>query len=191
MHCLTKTPFGPQQPGCTMNPRGRREYCMPAQLNINGDHLPVAVIGAGPAGLEAAVTLTKRGFDVTVFEKSDRIGGAVNLADAPIGKYKLGWLIDYYERMIRKLGIRVQLNTECTPQMLRAMDPYAVFVATGSDEFIPPIDGLSGENVLSVREYIRSKPAVSGKRVVVLGAGQTGLEARACSRRTTPSPSWT
>ena len=84
---------------------------------------------------------------------------------------------DYYERMIRKLGIRVQLNTECTPQMLRAMDPYAVFVATGSDEFIPPIDGLSGENVLSVREYIRSKPAVSGKRVVVLGAGQTGLEA--------------
>ena len=44
--------------------------------------LPVAVIGAGPAGLEAAVTLTKRGFDVTVFEKSDRIGGAVNLADA-------------------------------------------------------------------------------------------------------------
>ena len=177
MHCLTKTPFGPQQPGCTMNPRGRREYCMPAQLNINGDHLPVAVIGAGPAGLEAAVTLTKRGFDVTVFEKSDRIGGAVNLADAPIGKYKLGWLIDYYERMIRKLGIRVQLNTECTPQMLRAMDPYAVFVATGSDEFIPPIDGLSGENVLSVREYIRSKPAVSGKRVVVLGAGQTGLEA--------------
>lgn len=177
MHCLTKTPFGPQQPGCTMNPRGRREYCMPAQLNINGDHLPVAVIGAGPAGLEAAVTLTKRGFDVTVFEKSDRIGGAVNLADAPIGKYKLGWLIDYYERMIRKLGIRVQLNTECTPQMLRAMDPYAVFVATGSDEFIPPIDGLSGENVLSVREYIRSKPAVSGKQVVVLGAGQTGLEA--------------
>lgn len=123
------------------------------------------------------MTLTKRGFDVTVFEKSDRIGGAVNLADAPIGKYKLGWLIDYYERMIRKLGIRVQLNTECTPQMLRAMDPYAVFVATGSDEFIPPIDGLSGENVLSVREYIRSKPAVSGKRVVVLGAGQTGLEA--------------
>lgn len=177
MHCLTKTPFGPQQPGCTMNPRGRREYCMPAQLNINGDQLPVAVIGAGPAGLEAAVTLTKRGFDVTVFEKSDRIGGAVNLADAPIGKYKLGWLIDYYERMIRKLGIRVQLNTECTSQMLRAMDPYAVFVATGSDEFIPPIDGLSGENVLSVREYIRSKPAVSGKRVVALGAGQTGLEA--------------
>ena len=99
------------------------------------------------------------------------------LADAPIGKYKLGWLIDYYERMIRKLGIRVQLNTECTSQMLRAMDPYAVFVATGSDEFIPPIDGLSGENVLSVREYIRSKPAVSGKQVVVLGAGQTGLEA--------------
>ena len=96
--------------------------------------------------------------------------------------------------MIRKLGIRVQLNTECTPQMLRAMDPYAVFVATGSRaRFIPPIDGLSGENVLSVREYIRSKPAVSGKRVVVPRRRwpTPAWRPRACSRRTTPSPSWT
>lgn len=177
MHCLTKTPFGPTQPGCTMNPRGRREYCMADTLNVNGDGLPVAVVGAGPAGLEAAVTLTKRGFDVTVFEKSDRLGGAVNLADAPIGKYKLGWLIDYYERMIKKLNIRVKLNTECTAEVLREMKPYAVFVATGSDEFIPPIEGITSENVISVRDYIAQKPEISGKKVVVLGAGQTGLEA--------------
>ena len=177
MHCLTKTPFGPTQPGCTMNPRGRREYCMADTLNVNGDGLPVAVVGAGPAGLEAAVTLTKRGFDVTVFEKSDRLGGAVNLADAPIGKYKLGWLIDYYERMINKLNIRVKLNTECTAETLREMKPYAVFVATGSDEFIPPIEGINSDNVISVRDYIAQKPEISGKKVVVLGAGQTGLEA--------------
>ena len=177
MHCLTKTPFGPTQPGCTMNPRGRREYCMPATLNVNGDGLPVAIVGAGPAGLEAAVTLTKRGFDVTVFEKSDRLGGAVNLADAPIGKYKLGWLIDYYERMIKKLNIRVKLNTECTAEMLREMKPYATFIATGSDEFIPPIEGIKADNVISVRDYIAQKPEITGKKVVVLGAGQTGLEA--------------
>ena len=177
MHCLTKTPFGPTQPGCTMNPRGRREYCMPATLNVNGDGLPVAIVGAGPAGLEAAVTLTKRGFDVTVFEKSDRLGGAVNLADAPIGKYKLGWLIDYYERMIKKLNIRVKLNTECTAEMLREMKPYATFIATGSDEFTPPIEGIKADNVISVRDYIAQKPEITGKKVVVLGAGQTGLEA--------------
>lgn len=177
MHCLTKTPFGPEHPGCTMNPRGRREYCVPETLNVNGDHLPVAVVGAGPAGLEAAVTLQKRGFDVTVFEKSDRIGGAVHLADAPIGKYKLGWLIDYYERMIQKLGIRVQLNTECTPELLARLNPYAVFVATGSDEFLPPIPGIDGKDVLSVRDYIARKPNIQGRKIVVLGAGQTGLEA--------------
>ena len=177
MHCLTKTPFGPTQPGCTMNPRGRREYCMPPMLNVNGNGLPVAIAGAGPAGLEAAVTLTKRGFDVTVFEKSDRIGGAVNLADAPIGKYKLGWLIDYYERMIKKLNIRVKLNCECTSEMLHEMKPYAVFIATGSDEFIPPIEGIKGGNVISVRDYIADKPEITGRKVVVLGAGQTGLEA--------------
>lgn len=160
-----------------MNPRGRREYCVPETLNVNGDHLPVAVVGAGPAGLEAAVTLQKRGFDVTVFEKSDRIGGAVHLAAAPIGKYKLSWLTDYYDRMIQKLGIRVLLNTEATPERLAELDPYAVFVSTGSDEFLPPIPGIDSENVLSVREYIAHKPNIQGRKIVVLGAGQTGLEA--------------
>lgn len=48
MHCLTKTKFGPNQPGCTVNPRGRREFCIPRELNVNGDGLPVAVVGAGP-----------------------------------------------------------------------------------------------------------------------------------------------
>lgn len=177
MHCLNKTPFGSEYPGCTMNPRGRREFCIPDTLNVNGDNLPVAVVGAGPAGLEAAVTLKKRGFDVTVFEKSNKIGGAVNLADAPIGKYKLGWLIDYYQRMVEKLNIKVKLNTECNADMLKEIVPYAVFVATGSDEFIPPIEGIDGNNVYSVRDYIAEKPAISGKNVVILGAGQTGLEA--------------
>lgn len=186
MHCLTKTPFGPDQPGCTMNPRGRREFCMPEELNVNGDNLPVVVVGAGPAGMEAAVTLTKRGFDVTMFEKTDRLGGAVNLADAPIGKYKLEWLIDYYKRMIDKLHIKVRFNTECTEQLISEIDPYAVFVATGSDEWLPPIEGLKlspasepleNRKIISVREYIANKPQISGRRVVVLGAGQTGLEA--------------
>lgn len=186
MHCLTKTPFGPDQPGCTMNPRGRREFCMPEALNVNGDNLPVAVVGGGPAGLEAAVTLTKRGFDVTVLEKTGKLGGAINLADAPIGKYKLEWVIDYYQRMVDKLNIKVRFNTECTEQLLSDLNPYAVFVATGSDEFIPPIEGLkvssiSGASgnpeIISVREYIANKPSFSSKRIVVLGAGQTGLEA--------------
>ena len=177
MHCLTKTPFGPNQPGCTVNPRGRREFCIPAELNANGDGLPVAVVGAGPAGMESAVTLAKRGFAVTLFDRGDKLGGNINLADMPIGKQKLGWMIGYYENMLKKLGVDVRLNTECTPELLRELKPYAVFIATGSTELLPPIAGLDGENVIPVRTYLVERPEIANERVVVLGAGQTGLEA--------------
>ena len=177
MHCLTKTKFGPNQPGCTVNPRGRREFCIPRELNVNGDGLPVAVVGAGPAGLEAAVTLAKRGFAVTLFDKSDKLGGNINLASMPIGKYKLGWMVGYYENMLRKLGVTVRLGTTCTPEMLEELKPYAVFVATGSVEAIPPLPGIDGEGVIPVRAYLCERPEIKDERVVVLGAGQTGLEA--------------
>lgn len=176
MHCLTKTKFGPNQPGCTVNPRGRREFCIPRELNVNGDGLPVAVVGAGPAGLEAAVTLAKRGFAVTLFDKGDKLGGNINLASMPIGKYKLGWMVGYYENMLRKLGVTVRLGTACTPEMLEELKPYAVFIATGSVEAIPPLPGIGGEGVIPVRSYLCERPEIKGSKVIVLGAGQTGLE---------------
>lgn len=176
MHCLTKTKFGPNQPGCTVNPRGRREFCIPRELNVNGDSLPVAVVGAGPAGLEAAVTLAKRGFAVTLFDKGDKLGGNINLASMPIGKYKLGWMIGYYENMLRKLGVTVRLGTTCTPEMLEELKPYAVFIATGSVEAIPPLPGIGGEGVIPVRSYLCERPEIKDSKVIVLGAGQTGLE---------------
>lgn len=176
MHCLTKTKFGPNQPGCTVNPRGRREFCIPRELNVNGDSLPVAVVGAGPAGLEAAVTLAKRGFAVTLFDKGDKLGGNINLASMPIGKYKLGWMIGYYENMLRKLGVTVHLGTTCTPEMLEELKPYAVFIATGSVEAIPPLPGIGGEGVIPVRSYLCERPEIKDSKVIVLGAGQTGLE---------------
>jgi 2,4-dienoyl-CoA reductase-like NADH-dependent reductase (Old Yellow Enzyme family)/thioredoxin reductase len=175
MHCQTKAPI--TAPGCTVNPRGRREYAIPEMLNKNGDKQLVAVVGAGPAGLEAAVTLAKRDFRVILHEKSDSIGGAVKLAAIPIGKQKLNWMLDYYSRMIKKLGVDLKLNIEVSPKELKTLSPYGVIVATGSREFLPRVEGINGANVINIRDYLSNQPAITGKSVAILGAGVTGLEA--------------
>ena len=122
------------------------------------------------------MTLAKRGFAVTLFDKGDKLGGNINLASMPIGKYKLGWMIGYYENMLRKLGVTVRLGTTCTPEMLEELKPYAVFIATGSVEAIPPLPGIGGEGVIPVRSYLCERPEIKDSKVIVLGAGQTGLE---------------
>lgn len=94
----------------------------------------------------------------------------------PIGKYKLGWMVGYYENMLRKLGVTVRLGTTCTPEMLEELKPYAVFIATGSVEAIPPLPGIGGEGVIPVRSYLCERPEIKDSKVIVLGAGQTGLE---------------
>lgn len=169
----------PGQPGCTVNPYAlRSEEKKPLVKDGNGR--VVAVIGAGPAGLEAACVLAERGFKPVIFEKSERIGGTVHLAKCPPGRQKLGWLEDNYDRQLKRLHIEVRLNTEATEEMITALDPYAVIFATGATSFIPPIPGVAGnDKVLDVREVLRNceeYKKISGKKIIVAGAGDTGLE---------------
>ena len=136
----------------------------------------IVVIGAGPSGLEAAVTLAEREFDVEIFEKEENIGGCVYLASLPPEKFKIAWLIDYYQTQIDRLGIKLHTGTAATKETIEALKPYAVIMAAGSNEAKIPIPGLDGDNVKDVRSVLRNKLQVSGKNVVVLGGGMTGLE---------------
>ena len=110
-------------------------------------------------------------------DKNDFLGGMMVPAGMPIGKQEFQNGINYYANMLRELKVDVRLNTEVTPELLQAEAPYAVIAAVGSYEFIPPIPGADGENVIGARRYILERPEVRGKKVVVLGCGQTGLEA--------------
>ena len=175
--CMNCWNFGliPHQTNCTVNPWAGREYEQ-KPLNVNGDGRVVAIVGAGPAGMEAAVTLKQRGFAPVVFEKSDKIGGNIHLAKLPPNKHKFNWAVEYYEKMAKKLDIDIRFNTEAKAEDVLALDPYAVLIAAGSNVSVPPIEGLDAENVIQSREVLEKKMSFPGKKVVLIGGGLTGVE---------------
>ena len=148
-----------------------------AYLKENGNGRTVAVLGAGPAGLEAARILAMRGFKPVVFEAKDRIGGQLEYANKPPKKDKITWLIDYYRSQIRKYDIEVRLNTPATVEALRELAPYRVFASTGSVPVMPrSIEGISGPNVLTTTQILTGEVRLSGETVCVVGSGMTGIE---------------
>lgn len=174
MFCFTNVKPGTAS-GCSVNPFAKRELEKP-DMKKDGEGRKVVIVGAGPSGLEAAVTLAERGFSPVILEKRNRLGGLVYLAAKPPGKKKLGWMIDYYDAQIKRLDIDVRFNVNDVNAEIEKINPYAVIFATGSNEFVPPIDGIKNENVVSARDVLDGVKSVNGKNIVVLGGGLTGLE---------------
>ncbi|MBM7542325.1 FAD-dependent oxidoreductase [Amphibacillus cookii] len=161
---------------CAINIEAGRELEY-SRLKEDGDGRIVAVLGAGPAGLEAARLLAKRKFKPVVFEKNDHIGGQLELANKPPNKEKITWLIDYLKAQTEKLAVEIRLNTAPTLEELKKLNPYAIFVAQGSTPFIPgSIPGANGEQVLKPTDILSGKIKLKDKKVGVVGSGMTGLE---------------
>ena len=162
---------------CAVNPKLGREESFSQPPEANGNGRKIAVVGGGPAGLQAAIVLGQRGFDVTLYEKSGEVGGALNLADktAPY-KNKITMFRDVLLKEAQAAGVKILLNTEATPELVAQGEPEAVFVATGSRPIHPSrIPGVDLPNVVQAQDIITGKASVSG-RVVIVGAGLTGLE---------------
>ena len=135
----------------------------------------MVVVGAGPAGLEAAVTLDEMGHRVYLFEKRDRLGGQVKTALIAPGKSEFQEIIRYYQRKLEKSGIQLFLNTKPTIETILDLTPDFVVIATGSVPIDPDLPGLQGEEVLSI-ETALTQPEKVGEKVVVLGGGNAGCE---------------
>lgn len=161
---------------CAINPLAGRE----AEDNrlVPGEGNAV-IIGAGPAGIQAAFTLAEKGYDVTIFEKSDKIGGSINLANKAPGKFRMDLLLDYWKCQLAKNGkIKVVLNTEITDEKIteikETLNPKVVCLNIGGKPVIPNMQGL--ENAVTAHDVLAGKVTVEGKRCVIIGGGMTALE---------------
>lgn len=162
-------------PECAINPRMARELKFGIPERDPERHKAV-VIGGGPGGCEAAKVLAERGCAVTLIDDKAELGGTVLYAKMPPLKERMQWLPDYYGAVLKKLGVEIKLSTTATADMVADMKPDAVIVAVGGTPIIPDLPGVKGDNVFTVEDVFSGKAELSGKKVVLIGAGMTGLE---------------
>ena len=179
LHCM-ETLMGADITGnstqCAINIQSGKEYEY-SDFKKDGQGRTVAIIGAGPAGLEAARILALRGFKPIILEKTDQLGGQLQLANKPPKKEKINWLIDYLRTQVEKLGVEIRYNTPATIEILKELNPYAIFVAQGANPIIPKsIPGINGEKVLTCKDVLSGKVKLTDKKVAVVGSGLTGIE---------------
>lgn len=160
---------------CSVNPVVGYESEF-THLEKNGGERPVVVVGAGPGGCEAARVLAMRGFKVTLLEKSNQIGGQINLAAVPPTKFRMNWIIEYYESNLKRLGVDIRLNQEATVEEIEKLNPYAIFLGSGSTPIIPSIPGVDSGNVCTAEDVLSGKVQLKDKKVLMVGSGNTGLE---------------
>jgi 2,4-dienoyl-CoA reductase (NADPH2) len=168
--CLDHT-FSGKLSSCLVNPRA----CHETELVVTPAKTPkrIAVVGAGPAGLAAAMTCAERGHQVTLFDKADRIGGQLNMARVIPGKEEFHGLVAWFATMVRELKITQELGREVSAADLDGFDE--VIVATGVVPRDPGIPGQDGPNVLSYIDVL-SGGAEVGPRVAIVGAGGIGFD---------------
>ena len=170
--CLDHT-FTLQVSSCIVNPRACHETIhnfLPTE-----NKKKIAVVGAGPAGLEVATVVARRGHDVQLFEAEGQIGGQFNMAKEIPGKEEYAQTIRYYGTMIKKYGVTLHLNTRATIEKLTAGNFDEIIIASGVTPRKLKMEGIDHPKVLDYVDVLYKKKHV-GKSVAIVGAGGIGFD---------------
>lgn len=148
------------------------EFALPA-ISEKVKNKKIMIVGAGPAGLQAAMILAKNGVKPVVYEKSDKVGGLINLAAIPPHKKNMLNIVDYRSKMMDYLGVDIRFNTEVDVTLIEKENPDIIIMATGSDPLCLKIPGL--ENYVTGDQAIENTDKL-GKHVAIIGGGLIGCE---------------
>jgi len=178
LNCLSRL-FRDLPYTCTMNPALGHEVEPEYQVTPAAVRKKIIVVGAGPAGLECAITAAKRGHDVVVFDRADRLGGnLVAYANNDLARADdLMSIVRHYEVMTRKLGIDVKLGVEVTPKLMRSvLHRYdAAVVAAGARIDRERLQPIEGSELMQDAVEVAHGRVQTGREVVVVGGGKIGL----------------
>lgn len=173
--CIDALPQG-RHVECSVNPElGNEIYFGEENLKKDGDGRKVVVVGGGPAGMETALVLGQRGFDVSLFEEKDHLGGALYTGALGNSKEKLMWFIETQTKEMEACNVDLRLKTRATRENVAALNPEAIFVCVGGKPIRPNIKGIDSDKVIMAEEYLEGMKE-AGKKVAVIGSGATGLE---------------
>ncbi len=166
--------FKGERASCLLNPKACFETeLVSIPIKDQSSKKKLAVVGSGPAGMSCALEAAERGHEVHLFDKSDQIGGQLNIAKQIPGKEEFYEAVKYFKRQLELSSVKLHLNTEATVESLSNFDE--VVLATGVKPRMPAIPGIESGKVLNYIDVLLHKKPV-GEKVAVIGAGGIGFD---------------
>lgn len=158
---------------CTVNPMVGHEWSV--NMRTHGPQKRVVILGAGPAGLSAALSAADLGYGATVFESQEEIGGMLRAAARAPHKDTIGQYLEYLRCQTARRHLKIRFGEYPTPADIMNERPDAVILAIGSEPIVPDMPGVTRQMVAMATDVLLDKVRIDG-RVVVIGGGQVGCE---------------